>query len=80
MMAAPSPPRFFAAWRVEAFSFFLVPASMGSTLGGLCDSRFSSAWIIILFSGKILLMIVVAHAILYLAFSSLLCGFVAAQL
>ena len=30
--------------------------------------------------GKILLVIVVAHAILYLAFSSRLCGFVAANL
>ena len=30
--------------------------------------------------GRILLVIVVAHAILYLAFSSLLCSFVAANL
>ena len=50
VMAPPSPPRFFAAWRVEAL--FLFPASMGSTLRGLCDARFYSAWIIILCQGR----------------------------
>ena len=53
---------------------------MGSTLGGLCESGFFLCVDHHPLSGKILLMIVVAHAILYLAFSSLLYGFDAAQL
>ena len=39
VMAAPSPHRFFAAWRVEAL-FLFFPISMGSTFGGPFDSRF----------------------------------------
>ena len=66
-MAAPWPHRFSAAWRGEALfcviSWF--DASMGSTLGGLCVSRFYLAWIILLFQGRLFLMIVGAHAILY---------------
>ena len=38
VMAAFSPPRFFAAWRVEA-PFYAVPVSMGSTLCVIFDSR-----------------------------------------
>ena len=59
--------------------FLWFPVSMGSTLGGLF-------WFAVLLCmnrppalGKILLMIVGAHAILYLAFSFQLCGFDAAN-
>ena len=38
VMAAPSPPRFFAAWRVAFFCCFLFRWIL--TLGGLFDSRF----------------------------------------
>ena len=66
------------AGRGVSFFWFLLRWVL--RLAAFVTRGFPAAWIIILSHGKILLMIVVARAILYLAFSSLLCGFVATQL
>ena len=69
VMSAPSPHRFFLPLGGLRRLFLRLPVSMGSTLGGLCDSRFYSAWIIILFQGRF------SGWIFYLAFSFRLRGF-----
>ena len=78
MTAAPSPPRFFAAWRVEA------PFSAVFSFDGFFDvchiwsavSHFVSGY---LAPEKVPLVIVIVHAIPCLAFFSLLYGFVAVK-